>query len=82
MEKKKTEFEEEKSNFEIDSSTIIENIDYEKLADLMSDEKFLKKFLESMPSSSKEGETKNISSKAEMNPPDLEDILEHIPFQF
>lgn len=73
-EEKKKVSEREDTNFQIEPSSIIENIDYEKLAELMSDENFLKQFLESM-SSSKEGETK---SQTEMTPPDLSDILDNI----
>lgn len=80
MEEKKKESEQEDTNFEIESSSIIENIDYEKLAELMSNEKFLKQFLESM-SFSKEEETKveeNLSNQTEMSHPDLTDILDNI----
>ena len=44
MEDKKKESEQQNNDFEIDSSSIIENIDYEKLAELMSDENFLQQF--------------------------------------
>lgn len=78
MEEKK-ESEQENNDFEIDSSSIIENIDYEKLAELMSDENFLKQFLESI-SSKKEGTKRDddLSGQAEMSPPDLTGILDNI----
>ena len=81
MEDKKKESEQENNDFEIDSSSIIENIDYEKLAELMSDENFLQQFLESISSSSKKEVTKrdnDSSGQAEMSPPDLTDILDNI----
>jgi len=81
MEDKKKESEQENNDFEIDSSSIIENIDYEKLAELMSDENFLQQFLESISSSSKKEGTKrdnDSSGQAEMSPPDLTGILDNI----
>ena len=79
MEEKKKQSEQENNDFEIDSSSIIENIDYEKLAELMSDENFLKQFLESI-SSKKEGTKRDddLSCQAEMSPPDLTGILDNI----
>ena len=81
MEDKKKESEQENNDFEIDSSSIIENINYEKLAELMSDENFLQQFLESISSSSKKEGTKrdnDSSGQVEMSPPDLTGILDNI----
>lgn len=78
MEETKQVLEKGEGNFDVDPSSLI---DYEKLAELISDENFLKQFMGLISASNKKEDNEigeNTGSQTDMTPPDLEDILESL----
>jgi hypothetical protein len=79
MEKELKDKSEENIISVIETEDILKNIDCEKLADLLSNEQFIGKFMKSLSkrnSDSKESEES--LSQREMALPDLHDILENV----
>ena len=69
----------EKRIYEIDTQDILKNIDCQKLADLLSNEQFLGKFIKSVSTDKNEDDKSkkknNTQTQVDMNLPDLDALL-------
>ena len=69
----------EKRIYEIDTQDILKSIDCQKLADLLSNEQFLGKFIKSVSTDKNEDDKSkkknNTQTQVDMNLPDLDDLL-------
>lgn len=65
-----------KTSYDINTQDILENIDCQELANLLSDEQFIGQFMKSLSKDNqKPKECKNSLSQREMELPDFEEIL-------